>query len=256
MRIKIVEHSADASPAGKLCDAEIHFDNGPLAGLKLIGFGVWERRGPTGRRNVTFPARTYSVNGERRSFALLRPIEDHYAQDRVRDAILEAFTQFEATRAIGAYSTMDDCIITIPDRTPSAPDYHNTPAPAERPITPSDFAVVAEALGTGRATLAPDYTSEAARRQAEADDAEDLTRSAYNAEADAAAKKDEEQRRAISDRISTMTEDEAARELSRIAQRDAQQPGGINIMDLTRGGKYDARSYQTAAKPAPLAFEF
>ena len=34
---------------------------------------VWERRTGAGR-NVTFPARQYSAHGERRSFALLRPI--------------------------------------------------------------------------------------------------------------------------------------------------------------------------------------
>lgn len=39
---------------------------------------------------MTFPARQYAVNGERRSFALLRPIADVAAQERVRDAILEA----------------------------------------------------------------------------------------------------------------------------------------------------------------------
>ena len=61
------------NPPGKLADAELHFNDGALAGLKLIGFGVWERRSGGGR-NVTFPARQYSVNGERRSFALLRPI--------------------------------------------------------------------------------------------------------------------------------------------------------------------------------------
>jgi len=43
------------NPAGKLADAELHFTEGVLAGLKLIGFSVWERRGGTGR-NVTFPA--------------------------------------------------------------------------------------------------------------------------------------------------------------------------------------------------------
>ena len=61
------------NPKGKLADAEVIFgaDSGPLSGLRLIGFGVWERR--DGGRNVTFPARQYSVNGERRSFALLRP---------------------------------------------------------------------------------------------------------------------------------------------------------------------------------------
>src|ERR1700686_1367005 len=32
----------------------------PLAGLKLMGFSIWERRGGPGR-NVTFPARQYSI---------------------------------------------------------------------------------------------------------------------------------------------------------------------------------------------------
>ena len=60
------------NPPGKLADVELHFTgDSPLAGLKLIGFSIWERRGGNGR-NVTFPARQYSVNGERRSFALLR----------------------------------------------------------------------------------------------------------------------------------------------------------------------------------------
>ena len=81
------------NPPGKLADAELHFTEGPCEGLKLIGFAVWERR--TGGRNVTFPARQYSVNGERRSFALLRPITDLAAQERVRDLILEAFTAYE-----------------------------------------------------------------------------------------------------------------------------------------------------------------
>ena len=82
------------NPAGKLADAELHFADGPLAGLKLIGFAIWERRGASGR-NVTFPARQYSVNGERRSFALLRPIVDASAQSAVRDRILEAYAEYE-----------------------------------------------------------------------------------------------------------------------------------------------------------------
>ena len=86
------------TPAGKLADAELHFTDGPLAGLKLIGFAIWERRGASGR-NVTFPARQYSVNGERRSFALLRPIVDASAQSGVRDRILEAYAEYEQVRA-------------------------------------------------------------------------------------------------------------------------------------------------------------
>jgi hypothetical protein len=89
MTIKITPNDK-GNPPGKLAEAELHFSDGPLAGLKLIGFSIWERRGGNGR-NVTFPARSYSVNGERRSFALLRPVVDTTAQDKLRDLILEAF---------------------------------------------------------------------------------------------------------------------------------------------------------------------
>jgi hypothetical protein len=65
-----------------------------LVGLKLIGFSVWEQRSGAGR-NVTFPSREYAINGERRSFALLRPIADTAAQDGVREAILAAYAEAE-----------------------------------------------------------------------------------------------------------------------------------------------------------------
>ena len=84
------------NPPGKLADAELHFGGeSPLAGLKLIGFSICERRGGNDR-NVTVPARSYAVNGERRSFALLRPIVDKTTQDVVRDRILEAYAEYEA----------------------------------------------------------------------------------------------------------------------------------------------------------------
>jgi hypothetical protein len=136
LTIKITPNDR-GNPPGKLADAEIHFtdpmcpaclgdrelrvaETGPLAGatgicamcdgkgvlvglnpltgLKLIGFSIWERRGGSGR-NVTFPARQYAVNGERRSFALLRPIVDTTAQERIREQILEAFAQYEQESA-------------------------------------------------------------------------------------------------------------------------------------------------------------
>ncbi|MGB2712853.1 MAG: hypothetical protein WBC51_01650 [Vicinamibacterales bacterium] len=93
MVVKIVPNDK-GNPAGKLADAELHFVDGVLEGLKLIGFSVWERRTGNGR-NVTFPARQYAVNGERRSFALLRPIADTSAQDRIRDLVLQAYAEFE-----------------------------------------------------------------------------------------------------------------------------------------------------------------
>jgi hypothetical protein len=98
--IKITPND-QGNPAGKLADAELHFTEGPLEGLKLIGFSIWDRRGGNGR-NVTFPARQYSVNGERRSFSLLRPILDTAVQSKLRELILEAFQEYEERAAIAS----------------------------------------------------------------------------------------------------------------------------------------------------------
>jgi hypothetical protein len=99
MVIKITPNDK-GNPAGKLADAELHFTDGSLQGLKLVGFSIWERRVGAGR-SVTFPARSYTVNGDRRSFALLRPSgSDSLAQDRLRDLILEAFSEHEAQAAV------------------------------------------------------------------------------------------------------------------------------------------------------------
>jgi len=97
MVVKIVPNEKQ-NPPGKLADAELHFTDGVLEGLKLIGFAIWERRSGGGR-NVTFPARTYAVNGERRSFSLLRPTGDASAQDRIKELVLEAYAEYEQTTA-------------------------------------------------------------------------------------------------------------------------------------------------------------
>jgi hypothetical protein len=93
--VKIIQNDK-GNPPGKLADAEVIFEAeaGPLSGLKLVGFAVWERR--DGGKNVTFPARQYSVNGARRTFALLRPSsEDRSAQDAIREHILDAYNRLE-----------------------------------------------------------------------------------------------------------------------------------------------------------------
>ena len=100
MVVKIVPNDK-GNPPGKLADAELHFTDGALDGLKLIGFSVWERRAGNGR-NVTFPARQYAVNGERRSFALLRPIVDTTAQERIRELVLQAYAEYEQIGAEAA----------------------------------------------------------------------------------------------------------------------------------------------------------
>jgi hypothetical protein len=100
MTVKIVPNDKQ-NPPGKLADAELHFTEGVLDGLKLIGFGVWERR-TGGGRNVTFPARSFTVNGDRRSFALLRPVTDSSAPDRIRDLVLQAYAEYEEASAEAA----------------------------------------------------------------------------------------------------------------------------------------------------------
>lgn len=105
LHIRIVDTAATTpgQPAGKLADAELHFSGGLLDGLKLIGFSIWQRRDAAylpgqvrSAYNVTFPARTYQVNGERRSFALLRPTSDTTQQFAIRDAILQAYDRHQA----------------------------------------------------------------------------------------------------------------------------------------------------------------
>ena len=91
--VKIIPNDK-GKPPGKLADAEVIFeaDAGPLSGMKLVGFAVWERR--DGGKNVTFPARLYSVGRARRSFALLRSsTEDRSTQDAIRDCILDAYSR-------------------------------------------------------------------------------------------------------------------------------------------------------------------
>ena len=101
MVVKITQSDKN-NPPGKLADAELHFTEGVLDGLKLIGFSVWERRTGNGR-NVTFPARQYTVGGERRSFALLRPTNgDAAAQERLRELILQAFAEYEEQTAVAS----------------------------------------------------------------------------------------------------------------------------------------------------------
>jgi hypothetical protein len=86
--VKIIRNGHMAP--GKLADAELHFTGGELDGLRLIGFAIWARKDGTGQ-NVTFPARQFTTNGQRRSFLLLRAISDPAAQDRLRDFVLKAY---------------------------------------------------------------------------------------------------------------------------------------------------------------------
>jgi hypothetical protein len=89
------------NPPTKLADAELLFEEGALTGLRLIGFAIWQSRNGNSR-TVTVPARTYFVLGEKRAYALLRPVNDEGNVDPVRRLILDSYAEFEqqALRAI------------------------------------------------------------------------------------------------------------------------------------------------------------
>jgi hypothetical protein len=89
IRIHIMKTNGHAAP-GKLADAEIHFTGGELDGLKLVGFAVWRSRDGKGQ-NVSFPARQFTVDGDRRSYSLLRWIEAREAQAKLEAAVLDAY---------------------------------------------------------------------------------------------------------------------------------------------------------------------
>lgn len=105
------------TPPGKLAEAEVRFHDGPLAGLKLVGFSVWERRGGgAAGLNVTFPARQYSVNGERRSFALLRPAHPDNTTDEIRLFILQEYDRFVQHEEDGIDDTREAQVASTPNR--------------------------------------------------------------------------------------------------------------------------------------------
>ena len=71
MTIKITPNDK-GNPPGKLAEAELHFTDGPLEGLKLIGFSIWERR------------------------------VDVTSQNKLRELILEAYQDHEERAAIAS----------------------------------------------------------------------------------------------------------------------------------------------------------
>ena len=88
MHINFVERTN--GPERLVVEAELVFGDGPLAGMKLIGFSVW--RGADGDLYVTFPSRAFGVGCERRHFDHVRPVEgDAKTSRRVKDWILEEY---------------------------------------------------------------------------------------------------------------------------------------------------------------------
>jgi hypothetical protein len=82
-------------PERLVSEAEIHFEEGPLAGAKLVGFSLW--RSPEGEVYVTFPSRAFGAGSERRFFDYLRAIDGSgETVKRVKAWILEEYRKVEA----------------------------------------------------------------------------------------------------------------------------------------------------------------
>jgi hypothetical protein len=91
MRIQFVRR--ENGPERLICEAEVVFEEGPLTGMKLVGFSLWN--GADGEIYVTFPSRASGAGAERRYFDYLRSIEGNAADPkRVKAWIVE---QWRAT---------------------------------------------------------------------------------------------------------------------------------------------------------------
>jgi hypothetical protein len=71
MRVQFV--ARENGPERLVSEAEIHFEEGPLAGTRLVGFCLW--KSPEGEVYVTFPSRAFGVANERRYFDYLRSVD-------------------------------------------------------------------------------------------------------------------------------------------------------------------------------------
>ena len=82
-------------PERLVTEAEVHFEDGPLAGMRLVGFSLW--RSPEGEVYVTFPSRAFGAGGERRYFDYLRAQDgDGETVKRVKAWIIDAYRRVEA----------------------------------------------------------------------------------------------------------------------------------------------------------------
>ncbi len=93
MQVQFTER--ENGPERLACEAEIHFQEGPLAGAKLVGFCLW--RSPEGEVYVTFPSRAFGAGSERRFFDYLRAVDGcGETVKRVKAWILDEYRKVEA----------------------------------------------------------------------------------------------------------------------------------------------------------------
>lgn len=88
MRVEFV--TRENGPERLVCEAELLFDEPPLAGMKLVGFCLW--RSPEGECYVTFPSRAFGAGSDRRFFDFVRSVDGTAeAGKRLKKYILDEF---------------------------------------------------------------------------------------------------------------------------------------------------------------------
>jgi len=88
--VRVVFVDRPNNPERLVCEAEVVFADGPLAGMKLVGFSLW--RSPEGEIYITFPSRAFGAGSERRFFDYLRSVEGNGADaKRVKAWIVDAY---------------------------------------------------------------------------------------------------------------------------------------------------------------------
>jgi hypothetical protein len=93
MQVQFV--ARENGPERLVCEAEVIFEDGPLAGTKLVGFSLW--RSAEGEVYVTFPSRSFGAGGERRFFDYLRSVDGTAeAIKAVKAWILDEYRKAEA----------------------------------------------------------------------------------------------------------------------------------------------------------------
>ena len=88
MQVQFV--ARENGPERLVSEAEVLFEDGPLAGTKLVGFSLW--KSAEGEVYVTFPSRAFVASNDRRYFEFLRSAEGTGGDvKRVKSWILDEF---------------------------------------------------------------------------------------------------------------------------------------------------------------------
>ena len=116
MKINFVLNHGSA-PASKLADVEIHFEEGLLAGLKLVGASIWRSKkgdAPT----VLVPSRSYATAAGVRYYELLRSSADPVESGT---GVVESPAAKQAVRRFKDYIRDEYCrIAALPDAAPQS----------------------------------------------------------------------------------------------------------------------------------------